>query len=383
VKKDRSISSEKPWLIDSTLRDGQQTPGVVFSRRDKIRIVHALSELGVPELECVIPVMGRDECDDIGALIARQYPIRLTGWCRAKERDLNAAEQCGLRSVHIAFPISPVLLRAMNRTERWAITTLTRMVSLARERFEFVSVGAQDASRAESVFLMGFVEMAAKAGATRVRIADTVGAWNPFKTHAVIQRLRDAAGEVPLEFHGHNDLGMATANTVAAIMAGARAASLTVNGLGERAGNAALEQVVMALRCTADIECGINTAGLSELCAMVAKSSGRELPASQPITGDGVFKHESGIHCSALAKDRRTYELFDAAEVGRKDASFVAGSHSGSDGILHILAEQGVVTSREVAHKMLPDIRQLAIRRKRSLNPNEVVGIFQRATGSK
>ena len=375
-----SNSQVSPWIVDATLRDGQQAPGVVFSRKDKIQIAHALSDLGVPELECGIPIMGSDECDDIRALLTRRYPIRLTGWCRAKKADIFAALRCGLTSIHIAFPTSKVQLGAINKPESWIEETLPELMEIACRRFEHVSLGAQDASRTPLASLENFARRAFAAGACRVRIADTVGAWSPLRVYPVFQHLLKELGPVNLEFHGHNDLGMATANALAAIQAGARSVSVTVNGLGERAGNTALEQLAMAIRYCLNADCGIRMAGLADLCAMVAEASGRPLPLSQPITGGAAFLHESGVHCSAMVRDRRAFELFHAGDVGAKSECFVAGVHSGSDGILQILAEHGIVASREVARKMLPYVRSLALKRKRALVSEEVASIFRQLT---
>ena len=375
-----SNSQDTPWIVDTTLRDGQQAPGVVFSRKNKIQIAHALSDLGVPELECGIPIMGSDECDDIRALLTRRYPIRLTGWCRAKKGDLFAALRCGLTSIHIAFPTSKVQLGAINKPESWIEETLLELMEIACCRFEHVSVGAQDASRTPLASLENFARRAFAAGAYRVRIADTVGAWSPIRVYPVFQRLLKELGPVNLEFHGHNDLGMATANALAAIQAGARSVSVTVNGLGERAGNTALEQLAMAIRYCLNADCGIRLAGLADLCAMVAEASCRPLPLSQPITGGAAFLHESGVHCSAMVRDRRAFELFHAGDVGAKSECFVAGVHSGSDSILHILAEHGIVASREVARKMLPHVRSLALKHKRALDSEEVASIFRQLT---
>ena len=229
---------------------------------------------------------------------------------------------------------------------------LERLVPPACGRFAHVSVGAQDASRADPDFLERFVALAADCGSYRVRVADTVGILTPMAAARLIKRLSGVAGALELDFHGHNDMGMATANAVSAAEAGASALSTTVNGLGERSGNAALEEVAMALQFVPERRSGIRTSCLATLCRYVARSSGRPIPPDKPLTGSDAFRHESGIHCAALLKDPLAYQPFHPESVGRKGFEFVLGAHSGSCSIRHILKKAGIEVSTEEALRL-------------------------------
>jgi homocitrate synthase NifV len=344
-------------LVDTTLRDGAQSPGVRFHPGDKLEIARALNDMGIDELEVGTPAMGPAEENDISGIADLGLDCRLSAWCRAREEDLTAARRCGVHGVHISLPVSDIHLSALGKDRAWVLDRLGTLIPMALDQFRQVTIGAQDATRAEPAWLAVFARAAEIHGAQRLRIADTVGTARPGMIAGLIAALRRSAPTLPLEFHGHNDLGMATANGLAAAESGAEALSVTVNGLGERAGNAPLEQVVMALRHHPDLLCRAHSHGLLALCRKVSAASGRPIPPNQPVVGELAFTHESGIHCHAMLKDPHAYEPFSPQSIGRPDRRFVMGSHSGRAGIRHLLARAGIVTSSQQVSTLIHLLR--------------------------
>ncbi len=368
-------SGSRPWIIDTTLRDGEQAPGVVFSSAEKIEIACLLAGAGVNELEVGYPAISGEERSTIRDIVALKLPVRLTSWARAKWQDIEDACICGTEAIHISFPVSALYLELMERDYSWVQEQLQELIPRAKKYFDVVSVGAQDATRAEPELLKRFVLDAEACGADRVRIADTVGIATPSSVIKLVSVLQSAS-HTALEFHAHNDLGMATANAYTALEAGCQAVSVSVTGLGERAGNAALEELAIALKLSGKYKTGIDTRKLSHLCTAVSKASGRAIEDQKPVVGKSAFQHESGIHCSALLKHPLSYQPFLPDEIGRDKYEMIIGKHSGSASIQYFFSERGIVMPRDEANHLLALVRTTATEKKRALKPEELVGIY-------
>jgi homocitrate synthase NifV len=262
----------KIGIIDTTLRDGEQTAGLVFTPEEKIAIAKALDEVGVLGIEAGIPAMGREEQEALQAILALNLKSQVIAWNRANVRDIQTAVACGFSFIHISAPVSELHIRyKLRKTGDWVLQELTKALAYARSCGCRVLAGAEDASRADETFFLKVAETAAKLGAERIRFADTVGCLEPFELYDRIKRLATRC-PLPIEVHLHNDFGLATANTVAAIQAGAQFASVTVGGIGERAGNAALEQVVAALTGLYGYDPGIDRSKLPALADLVSQA---------------------------------------------------------------------------------------------------------------
>ena len=366
----------KPYFIDTTLRDGEQSPGVVFSLSEKIRIAALLDGARVPELEIGTPAMGENEVHDIRTICEMGFGFKTLSWCRATKNDIRSASKAGTNGVHISFPVSSILMKAMGKNQEWVIQQMQELIEFAYPMFDYVTIGAQDASRAESKFLKEFVSAASAFGASRVRLADTVGLLNPITTFELVSSIRNVEKNLPLEIHAHNDLGMATANTLAAYMAGATCLSTTINGLGERAGNAAMEEVAMALELSASIPSTLRTESFSELSDYVSKVSNRLLSENKPITGSLVLTHESGIHTNCLLKDRNTYQLISAEKIGKEEQQFLIGKHSGKATVMYYLAEANLPYTDEDCLLLLDKVKECADALKRAITKEELLDIY-------
>ncbi len=354
-------------LSDTTLRDGEQTAGVVFSRAEKISIARLLDAMGLRELECGIPAMGKEEQEDIRVLHDLGLKARLMTWNRALVADIQASLACGVAAVDMSLSVSDIHIRhKLGKSRDWVRQQLRDALAFAKDHGLYVSVGAEDASRAEPAFLVDLMGLACEGGADRFRFCDTLGVLDPFDCYERVRTLVSAV-ELPLEVHTHNDLGLATANALAGLRAGAQFASTTVNGLGERAGNAALAEVVMGLRHACGIDLGLDTRRLATLSQMVAQASGRALPVDKPVVGERVFAHESGLHADGVLKYPGNYEGFDPAEVGLT-RQLVLGTHSGRNGLRERLGRLGLDPARFDLEQLLKRVRAESRLSKRPLS---------------
>ena len=371
------MSSPKVIINDSTLRDGEQAPGIAFTLAEKLAIASALEAAGVDELEAGTPAMGEDDIAAIAAMVQNAQSAEIIPWCRMTRADADLAAKTGAARVHVSVPVSDRQIHAKFGTGRQdVLARIADVVGYARGLGLRVSVGGEDASRADPEFLARVVVAIEEAGGHRFRYADTLGVLDPFATYDAF-RLLARETDIELEFHGHDDLGLATANTLAAVRGGATHASVCVLGLGERAGNAPLEEVVTALGETLGRRTGVDLASLPGLADMVAAAACRVIPDNKPIVGASVFSHESGIHVSGLLRDTATYEALDPARFGRK-RQIVLGRHSGHSAVRFMLRSIGLELEHDRIDSLLAEVRALALQTKRGVGLADLAALNTR-----
>lgn len=366
---------KNPIIVDTTLRDGEQAAGVAFTTDEKVRIACLLAEIGVKEIEVGMPAMGRIEKQAIGRIIKKALGVRLIGWNRAIKEDIDESLECGLNSVAISLPVSDAHIRyRLNKTRRSLLEQLKRAIGYAKKHKLFVIAGAEDASRADFNFLLKYALALKSEGADRFRFCDTVGVAEPLELCNKIRRIGNIL-KIDIEMHAHNDLGLATANTLAAVRAGASFVDTTVLGIGERAGNAALEEVVVALLKIYGVSLGIDLKGLPKIARFVSKAAHRAIPEGKPIIGKACFLHESGIHQDGIIKYPAAYEPFNPALIGAEN-QLVVGKSSGRAAIKHLLRDFGVNAGKNTLINILTAVRKSSLSRKRNLSDKEVYRIY-------
>ncbi len=287
--------------------------------------------------------------------------------------DLAACAAAGAEAVHIALPTSEVQMACIRCDREGILRKLDDCLAAAVEAFEFVSVGAQDATRADPGFLSAFIKHAVDRGAHRIRLSDTVGVANPMSVYDMISACTRRFPMMAWEFHAHNDFGMAAANSLTALQAGAERVDVTVLGLGERAGNAPLESVVMGARHSVGLDLGVDARGLKDLCDIVSRASGRPISAAHPVVGEDVLCHESGIHTQGQLAHPLGFQPFAPGDVGRKATAFRFGKHSGRAAVKWLLSYHRESASEERVARLTSRIKSESRSRKKSFTAEEVL----------
>lgn len=362
-------------INDTTLRDGEQAPYVAFNTKEKLQIAQLLYEAGADELEVGIPAMGKKEQDDLKEILALNLPIQIMSWNRATLSDLEASISCGLKAVDLSIPVSDILIDVkFGGDKNRLLKQLETVVTQAKKENLFVCIGGEDSSRANLDFLKDVMSLGQSLGANRFRYCDTVGILTPNKIYENIKELT-SLNTLPIEMHTHNDFGMATANAIAGFEAGAFSANTTVIGLGERAGNASFEQVLMTISRLFLQDKHIDCQKLKELIKTVSKASNRRVDANFPIVGKDIFSHESGIHVNGMMKSKSAYEPFSPNEVGL-NRYFPIGKHSGTSTLVYHLESVGIEPNKELLQELLPIVRDIVTNRKRVLSSQELKELY-------
>jgi homocitrate synthase NifV len=367
-------------LIDTTLRDGEQAPGLSFTMKEKRVIALNLIELGIDEIEAGIPAMGKETRDFISWLSREGSSCRVSSWARLLEKDIWDASKTGSHLIHISMPISDFHLSAQMGTWENAIQSLKGCLRLAESLFDKVSLGLQDSFRSSHQRLEEVCSIAEDHQLYRIRFSDTVGNSFPGTVHEYIAKYREKfSGKI--DFHGHNDLGLASANSLCALEAGADSVNVTINGIGERAGNTSLEEMVFILDQHPCFKSTISLNKIKPLSQLVSRYTKRPIAVDKPIVGDLVFTHESGVHCHGLLSNPLAYQPFIPEEKGLASTVLVVGTHSGKSNVLSVLEKAGIHEPVGDISLLMNSYRKKAAIKKSYLTGEEVLEIYNAKSG--
>ncbi len=362
-------------IFDTTLRDGEQSPGATMTHDEKIEIAETLDEMGVDIIEAGFPIASEGDFEAVRDIAERMKNATVCGLSRSSFKDIDRAGEALKAAkkprIHTFISTSPLHMKFKLQMEpETVIEAIAASVEHARNFTDDVQWSAEDATRTEHDFLCRAVETAIKAGATTINIPDTVGYTAPGESAALIRLLKERVpgiDDVVIATHCHNDLGMAVANALAAVDAGARQIECTINGLGERAGNAALEEVVMAMRVRNDIlpyQTDIDATKIMQASRLVSRATGFQVQYNKAIVGKNAFAHESGIHQDGMLKHAGTYEIMRPEDIGLSESNLVMGKHSGRAALRSKLAELGYELGDNQLRDVFIRFKALADRKK-------------------
>ncbi len=353
------MSEEKVRIFDTTLRDGEQTPGVTVTPEQKIQIATKLSDLGVDAIEAGFPIVSQGERHAIRTIASSGLKAEICGLARTTYADIDAAINCDLDYIHTFIATSDIHMKfKLKMTREQVLEHAVRAVEHAKKHGLKIEFSAEDATRSDREFLLKVFKSVEQAGADRLDIPDTVGYATPQYITQIVNDVKSVS-RLPISMHCHDDFGLAVANSIAGINAGAACAHVTINGLGERAGNASLEEFVMALQCLYEKKHNINTEMLYETSRFVSNTMGIIVQPNKAIIGENAFGHESGIHTHGIINNPLTYEPISPELVGRK-RWLQAGKHAGAHGINAMLAEFGITPNGEQLKAIVEKQKDLA-----------------------
>ncbi len=315
-------------VYDTTLRDGEQTPGVCFGFEEKLEIARKLDQFKINQIEAGFPIVSERERESVKAIANENLDAEILALTRTKTEDIDAALDCDVDGIITFIGTSDIHLdHKMHIGRQEAISISQKAIDYAKDHGLFVAFSAEDATRTDIEFLKRIYGIAEECGADRVHIADTTGAITPQGIDYLVRELTEDLN-IAIALHCHNDFGLAVINSITGVLAGAKGISTTVNGIGERAGNASLEELIMALKILYGKDLGFKTKYIKELSALVSKFSGLDIPYNKPVVGNNIFRHESGIHVDAVIEEPLCYEPYMPELVGQK-RQLVLGKHSG------------------------------------------------------
>ncbi|MBM3309429.1 MAG: 2-isopropylmalate synthase [Candidatus Altiarchaeales archaeon] len=374
--------AQRIFVLDTTLRDGEQTPGVSLTPEKKLDIARALDELGVDVIEAGSAITSEGERKGIKLIANEGLDAEVLSFARLLKQDIDLALDCDVDGIFLVAPTSDLHIKyKLSSTREKVLKSVEELVGYCRQHGLTVDLCCEDGSRTSPEFLERVLKVAEKAKADRFTLADTVGALTPGRMSDLMKPLAKKA-KIPLGVHCHDDLGMATANTVAAVRSGARTVDVTVNGLGERAGNASLEEVVMALKTVYGYQLNVKTERLFKLSDLVERITGIPVPPNKAIVGENAFTHEAGIHVDGILKKPGTYELLKPESVGAR-RRFVLGKHVGMKSVKKMLEELDFKVNESQLTEVFNQVKYIGDKGKRVTNvdleaiANQVLGIEQ------
>jgi len=356
---DSSVLPKSVKILDTTLRDGEQTPNVALSIDDKIRVAQALDEIGVGIIEAGFPITSEWEKEAVSRIAKLGLKAEVLGLSRSNKKDIDAVLECGTGSIHLFIATSDIHLKnKLKITREQAIEKAVESIDYARSHGLKVEFSPEDATRTDLTFLKEFVSAVQEAKADRIDIPDTVGIMIPQAMNYLISELKKIC-RVPIAVHCHDDFGLSVSNSLAAVLAGAEEVHCTINGLGERAGNAALEEVAVALQTFYGVETGIDLRKLTHVSRLVSKLTGVAVQPNKAIVGDNAFAHEAGIHVHGLLGESSTYEAISPEIVG-KERAFVVGKHTGTHAVQAKLKNYGIEIEDSQLKELVGRIKKLS-----------------------